>query len=290
MKDTSILHSPPSVSTFVPAAVVAWAWLGAAAASAAPLAGVFSSSMGEVRLAESPDGSVTGTIVNPRNVCGFPQGTVVFSGARIDDSIAGTLKTCKVSSEGCTGLIDGEAILLISKAGAQLSGTAHFEPGLCKTPLGEAISMRKAGAPRPKAPPKPPDPRGAEVLAKEAQLLLQAGNAEEARKKCHEAVKVNPHFSQGFNCLGVTYYLRERYDEALESYKKALEEDPANRDVYYNIGCVYAVQGKTREALDYLKLALLNGYVDLKTLMSDDDLKNLHGDPAFEKLTAGQID
>lgn len=268
-------------------------WLSAATPlAAAPLAGVFSSSMGTLQLREGADGTVTGTVADPKNPCGIPRGTVVLSGMRLDDSVAGTLKTCKFAGDGCEGLIEGETILLITRGGAQLSGTAHFEPGKCKTPLGESITMKKEGAPRPPAPPKPKinDLQRAEQLAREAQPLLQAGSAEEARKKCQEAVKIDPGFSQGYTCIGVSYYLRDRFDEALEQYKKALESDPANRDVYYNIGCVHAVQGRTTEALDYLKLALLNGYVDIQTLTNDSDLKTLNGNPVFEELKSGRLE
>jgi hypothetical protein len=260
--------------------------------SAAPLVGVFVSTMGLVKVSEAADGSVTGVMTDPKNPCGIPTGTVVLSGARLDDSVAGTLKTCKFAGDGCDGMLEGETILLITRGGAQLSGTAHFEAGSCKTPLGEAITMKKQGAPKPPAPPKPKqtDQQRAEALAREAQPLLQSGNAEEARKKCQEAVKIDPAFSQGYTCVGVSYYLRDRFDEALEQYKKALEADPANRDVYYNIGCVHAVQGRITEALDYLKLALLNGYVDVHTLASDSDLKNLNGNPIFEQLKTGRLE
>jgi hypothetical protein len=274
------------------AGILALALLAASTATAAPFSGVFASSMGKVKIVEAADGSITGTITDPKNPCGIPTGTVVLTGARLDDSIAGTLKTCKFAGEGCAGMIEGETILLITRGGAQLSGTAHFEAGGCKTPLGEAITMRKEGAPRPAAPPKPKvtDLQRAETLAREAQPLLQTGNAEEARKKCQEAVKIDPAFSQGYTCVGVSYYLRDRFDEALEQYKKALEADPANRDVYYNIGCVHAVQGRITEALDYLKLALLNGYVDVQTLATDSDLKNLNGNPVFEQLKSGRLE
>jgi hypothetical protein len=265
---------------------------GAATASAGPLGGTFVSTMGTLQVTEAADGTVTATIVDPKNPCGIPRGTAVLRGMRLDDSVAGSLKTCKFAGDGCSGMIEGETILLITKNGAQLSGTAHFETGGCKTPLGEAITMKKASIARAPAPPRPkaPDVHRAEALAREAQPLLQAGNAEEARKLCQEAVKIDPAFSQGHTCVGVSFYLRERYEEALEQYKKALEADPGNRDVYYNIGCVHAIQGRTSEALDYLKLALLNGYVDVQTLTTDSDLKNLNGNPLFEQLKSGRLE
>lgn len=96
--------------------------------------------------------------------------------------------------------------------------------------------------------------------------------------------------SQAHTCLGVTFVMRDRVDEALDHYRKAIEVDPANPDPYYNIACVFAVKNKKQESMEYLKLAVLNGYIQFATLGTDPELKNLHGDPTFEKLKLGQFD
>jgi tetratricopeptide (TPR) repeat protein len=247
--------------------------------------------MGPLQLSESADGTVVGKITDPKNPCGLPKGTVVLNGARLDDSVAGTLKTCKLITDTCAGFVDGDAILLITRGGGLLSGTAHFDVGACKTPMGgDAVTLKKLGGPPPPPKPKVNNRARAESLVVEAAPFIKSGEAEEARKRCEESAKLDPAYSQAFYCLGVTYYLRERYEEALEQYKLALEADPANHDVYYNIGCVFAVQGKTADALEYLKLALMNAYVDTQTLSTDADLKSLHGNPIFEKLKQGQFD
>ena len=262
---------------------------------AAPLSGKFQSPLGILSVKEAADGTVTGSITDAKNPCGFPKGTAVLNGARLDDScVAGTFKACKLMTDTCAGFIQGDAILLVSKGGALLSGTVHLDGRGCQTPLtGDALVLKKSGGgapPKPPAPPPKPQHDQSEQLAKDAHALIMAGEAEEARKKCQEAVKLDPGFSQGYTCLGVTYYLRERYDEAFEQYAKALEADPANRDVYYNMASIYAIQSKVDEALQYLKLSVLNGYIDLATLSSDNDLKNLHGNAEFERIKSGQLE
>jgi len=279
------LHSALGALCAVGVAFAPTAW-------AAPLSGSFSSPVGAIAIKETPDGNVTGKITDAKNPCSFAKGTVVLSGIRLDESVAGIFTGCKVG-DGCAGPLDGDAILLITKSGALLSGAVHLEAPGCKTPLaGDSLTLRKAGN-KAAAPPPPPaagDRTRAEALAKEAQPLIMSGDAEEARKKCQESVKVDRTFSQGYTCIGISYFLRDRYDEALEEYKRALEADPSNHDVYYNIACIYAVQNKTEDSLEYLKLSVLNGYIDLKTLNTDSDLKNLHGNPVFEKLKLGQFD
>ncbi len=262
------------------------------AVAAAPLSGSFSSPLGMLNVKETADGTVTGTITDPKNVCSFPKGTTVLSGARLDESVAGTFKACRLISGSCfAGTLDGDTILLVTKGGALMSGTVHLDSKGCKTPItGDAVTLRKAGL-KPPPPPPPVRDRGrAEALAKEAQPLLNAGEAEEARKKCQEAVKIDPGFSQGYTCIGISFFLRDRYDETFEQYKLALEADPSNRDVYYNMACIYAVQNKIDDALEYLKLAVMNGYIDLNTLSNDSDMKNLHGNAVFEKLKKGEFE
>ena len=270
----------------------------ASAARAAPLAGRYSSPLGPVQINEK-NGDVTGTVLDGKNPCGLKKGAVVLQGSRLDDSIVGTVHACKVG-DGCAGALEGAAMLLITKNGAVISGAVHLEPGACKTPIaGNSIVFRRAaGAAAPKTTETPVvSPTGkkttarerAEALAREAEVLLtQAeGNAEGARQKLMDAIKIDPEYAEGYLGIGVTYFARDRYDEALDWYKRALEVNPGLGDAYYNIACVYAVRGDRAQALRYLRIALLNGYVQLATLSSDPDLQGLHGDPTFERFKLG---
>lgn len=263
-------------------------------AIAAPLAGTFSSPLGAIKLTEK-DGTVTGTITDAKNACGFPKGTPVLEGSRLDDSVVGTLHACRLISDTCAGPIDGAAMLLITRGGTVISGAVHLDAGACATPLkGDSVVFRKGAEKKVKVDAKKAGTvrQRAEALAVEAKKLMDEneGNHEAARAKLQEAVQIDPTYSEGYIGVGVTYYARERYDEAIEWYKKALEANPANGDAYYNTGCVYALKGDNAQALRYLRIALLNGYVQLDSLKADPDLKKLQGDPVFEKLKTGTTD
>jgi tetratricopeptide (TPR) repeat protein len=239
------------------------------------------------------DGAVTAVVTDAKNACSFPKGTVVLDGSRLDDSVVGTLKACKVG-DGCSGAVDGAAMLLISKSGTVISGAVHLEIGACKTPLGgDSVLFRKGAgkaAPAVKTDKTPPRVRAEKVVA-DAYLAYQAdGNAEAFRTKCQEALQIDPTYAEAAVGIGVTFNARQRYDEALEWYKKALELNPAVSDAYYNIACVYAQAGDSEQALRYLHIALLNGYVSLQTLATDPELKSLEGIERFEKLKQAQTD
>jgi Flp pilus assembly protein TadD len=299
-------------------------------AAASSLSGTYDSPLGKVRLVEKA-GVVTGTIAG-KNPCGFKTGKKVLEGSRLDDSVTGTVYTCKLG-DGCSGEVDGVVMLLVTQQGKLLSGAVHLDAGQCKSPLvGDGIALKRAGTKTPaeiaqqreakaakeaaakqanakqgnakqggkagaetagtsKASGEAPK-RGraaAEKLALEGQMLFESGSIEEARARFLEATQVDPSYSQAFVGVGVTYYMRDRYDEALDYYKQALEADPGNRDAYYNIGCVYALKGDQEQALRYLRIAVLNGYVDMGTLDNDPDLKSLHEHPDFQKLRRGEL-
>jgi hypothetical protein len=263
-------------------------------AAAAGLTGTFATPVGVVSVSEK-DGLVTGKLIDKKNPCGLPQGHVILDGSRLDDSITGTLRACK-TGDGCAGPLEGAVMLLITRNGSTLSGAVYFDAGNCKTPIDSSgVTFKKiVGKPKPSdtqaAKPKASARARAEALAREAQTILQSneGNAEEARAKLSQAVAIDPTYSEGFVGLGVTYFVRDRYDEALEEYKRALEANPMNGDAYYNTACVYAVKGDVAQALRYLRIARLNGFVQIDTL-NDPDLKNLAGNPEFEKLKRGEL-
>jgi tetratricopeptide (TPR) repeat protein len=56
--------------------------------------------------------------------------------------------------------------------------------------------------------------------------------------------------------LGISYKQTKEYDEAIKYFKRQLENAPEEPSPYYNIACVYAEQGKTREAIASLKKAV----------------------------------
>jgi TPR repeat protein len=113
---------------------------------------------------------------------------------------------------------------------------------------------------------------------------MQAGFFERARRKFFKATELNPTRPEAFNGIGVTYYARNDYQEALRWYKKALEVNADFGDAYYNMACIYAIQRKKELAFRYLNIAALNGFVQPQVLSKDPDLNNLRDDARFGKI------
>jgi serine/threonine protein kinase/tetratricopeptide (TPR) repeat protein len=73
-------------------------------------------------------------------------------------------------------------------------------------------------------------------------------------------------------------------EKALEWVGRALVLDPEDSGVLYNSACVYALGGRTEEAIKLLDKAIDNGFGHREWLENDTDLDSLRADPRFEAL------
>lgn len=295
------------------------------------LSGQYASILGLVDVTETGD-SVIARVASDDNACKFPKGTVVLDGSRLEDSVTGSITTCKSGPETCTGTVDGLAMLLIAKGGEMMVGAVHIDAAGCAVPIKDnSFELRRAASSgnNPSSNPSSnpagngsnvgkndvknggkTDPKSdksgkngnpasapagnterAEALAlvREGGKLLAVGDAEEARKKFNMAIFADPLCSEAYVGLGVTFYMRERYDDALAEYKNAITANPANPDGYYNTAAIYSLQGNVEMALRYIRIALQNNYLNVETLATDPDFQNLQGNEQFEKFKKGQF-
>ncbi len=83
-----------------------------------------------------------------------------------------------------------------------------------------------------------------------------AGRPEEALAELHQAVKLDPQYGYAMNMLAYTYAQLQKYDQAIEWFKKYALVSPTEAnphdslgDVYFNIGEFEKALGKYEEAL-----------------------------------------
>ena len=190
------------------------------------------------------------------------------------------------------------------KEGVVFSVGAKVKPITKKTPKPKTVYKK----PKPKgktkaAPTRKPTGKALDKLSTvdhdrlmiEGNEFLRMGEAEKARerfiaitKKAKQNGKVGSLVhANAYNGVGVTFYLRERYAEAMENYKMAIRIDPNVSDSYYNLACLFALKGDKEQSFRYLNMAVLNGYIDLDTLDQDPDLANLRDDPRYQKIKDG---
>jgi tetratricopeptide (TPR) repeat protein len=134
--------------------------------------------------------------------------------------------------------------------------------------------------------------------------VKQYRNAERMYRK---ALKLEPGSSLVLKNLGSDQLAQHKYKQGWESYKAALALDPAvfkdsaaklrvvnpasvsergAMNYYMAKGCVRA--GMTDRAIEYLRMALNEGFTNPKKIVADDEFAGLRGVPAFERLLAAQ--
>jgi Tfp pilus assembly protein PilF len=73
---------------------------------------------------------------------------------------------------------------------------------------------------------------------------LSAGNLEDAEAKLTLAVQLHPAGKEGHLGMGAVHQAKQEYDLAIESYKKALEIDPAYKNALMRLGQTYQLKAE----------------------------------------------
>ncbi len=100
---------------------------------------------------------------------------------------------------------------------------------------------------------------------------------EGVRKRCPEDVRV-------LKALGDLYTRVGASDKGLEVDLHLARACPDEPEVWYNLGCSYALVGSKEEAFNALSRALKLGYDDLEWMSKDNDLQSIRHDPRFHTL------
>jgi tetratricopeptide (TPR) repeat protein len=149
-------------------------------------------------------------------------------------------------------------------------------------------------------------PKNANVLNNLGTVYDSLKEYKAAVKMYHKALKVDPKSGLVLKNLGTDLLAQHQYKKGWEVYKDALAVDPQIFDhnggprvenpasvqdrgamnYYMAKGCVRA--GKNDRAIEYLRMALNEGFTNPKKLASDQEFAGLRGFPAFEQLMAEQ--
>jgi Tfp pilus assembly protein PilF len=149
----------------------------------------------------------------------------------------------------------------------------------------------------------PKDPHVLNNLGTVYDSEKQFGDAERAYRK---AIRLDPSSAVTYKNLGTALLAQRKYKRGWEAYQHALALDPQifqdkgtphvqnpgsieNRgamNYYMARGCVRA--GMNDCAIDYLRMALNEGFTNPKKIAEDREFAALKGVPAFEQLLAGQ--
>jgi len=150
------------------------------------------------------------------------------------------------------------------------------------------------------------DPKSVNVLNNLGTVYDSMKEYKAAVKMYRKALKIDPKSGLVLKNLGTDLLAQHKYKKGWEVYKDALAVDPQIFDrsngprienpasvqergamnYYMAKGCVRA--GKNERAVEYLRMAISEGFTNAKKVAADQEFAGLHGVPAFEQLIAEQ--
>jgi len=124
-----------------------------------------------------------------------------------------------------------------------------------------------------------------------AQSLEALGRTDEARVGLTEALRVvekhmelNPDDPRAATMRAVSLFRLGRPQEGLRWAGTALEIDPNDAGVRYNVACLYSLEGRTDDAIRCLTEAVDRGFHNKEWFENDPDLDPIRDDPRFRRL------
>ena len=85
--------------------------------------------------------------------------------------------------------------------------------------------------------------------------LFDTGKYSEAEPILRDVIRVNPHYADVLNKLGIMSHLKGRYREASEYFERALEINPLYTEASLNLSITYNEMGEFRKAQEVFSLA-----------------------------------
>jgi beta-lactamase regulating signal transducer with metallopeptidase domain/tetratricopeptide (TPR) repeat protein len=166
---------------------------------------------------------------------------------------------------------------------AAASGTASAA-GFAKTSTTETVSASPSAGEEVAEPAEPLPESGRTVpailkaigaLKEKASGFVRASNEGPGKKACDGG---------DWYSRGMSLHHRERYDEAIAAFQKAIQAGYREDAASYNIACGYALKGDRDKAFEWLRRAEEAGFDVASYLGRDDDLDGLKSDPRWKAM------
>jgi tetratricopeptide (TPR) repeat protein len=146
------------------------------------------------------------------------------------------------------------------------------------------------------------DPRDSQVLNNMATVYASLKEYGQADKMYRKALKYAPQSALIYKNLGTNLLTEHKYDRGWDAYKRAIALDPqifsdhssptvenpasvqerGAMNYYMALGCARA--GYADCALQYLRMALDEGFITRKKVAADAEFASLRDNPAFQQL------
>ena len=131
------------------------------------------------------------------------------------------------------------------------------------------------------------EPNNPNLYYQLGQLYKSLGMQEKALKNFRAAAGLKPNFWEALYEQAIIYAGKKEYDKSIELFKQIISLHSENATtIYYNIACLYSLQNKKTDALDWLKKAIDSGYNNWDQLKKDPDLENIRQTSLYKRLVS----
>lgn len=136
-------------------------------------------------------------------------------------------------------------------------------------------------------------PRDYQALLLLRQAYMSAGRPEDSQQAAIRGIQVaqahlrmNARDARAIYLVAGSMFQIGQYAEALKWAERALEVDPDDPMINYNVACCFAQAGEPERALDCLEKVSASNVVSVGWMKNDSDLFSLHDHPRFQALLA----
>ena len=150
------------------------------------------------------------------------------------------------------------------------------------------------------------DPKNAVVMNNLGTVFVTLKQFSKAEKTYRKALKLDPKSALVHKNLGTALLAEHKYQKGWQEYQNALANDPeifrntntvrvenpasvqdrGAMNYYMAKGCVRA--GQTQRAIEYLRMAINEGFTTPKKIAADQEFASLRDVPAFQEMLAAQ--
>jgi len=137
-------------------------------------------------------------------------------------------------------------------------------------------------------------------------VYFHENDNKQAKRLYKKSIKLDAQAAAFWSNLGAVYLAQKQYSDGAEAYERAFNLDPnifqeialngiqqyeSPEDLAKMYVCfaeIYAHAGMKAQAIDYLRKALMQGFIDPQKLQQDQQLATLQGNPDFEQLVSAR--
>lgn len=107
-----------------------------------------------------------------------------------------------------------------------------------------------------------------------------------AAKKLKQVTEAQADNGIAWQLLGYSLHLDGKLDEAIVAHTKATEFPDFKQLGYYNLGCAYSLKKQPKKALEFLHIAMDNGFDRFEMFETDADLEHVKKSDGFKEILA----